>query len=332
MTDSAFAGARVLITGGLGFIGSSLAVRLVELGARVTLCDALLPDAGANWFNIRSIEDQIRVNVNDVCDRYAMNWLVAGQDYIFHLAGQVSHVLGLTDPFPDVEHNIRGTLVLLEAVRRVNPRAVIVATGTRGQYGPVAELPATEDMPADPIGIYEATRLAAERLLLSYHRLHGIAAVPLRLSNVYGPRSQMKRADFGVVNWFVRLLLDGQRIPIYGDGLIQRDFVYIDDCVEALLACATAEAARGEVLNLGSGVPVSLRELANLLVRANGGGRWELVPFSAARKAVEPGDFYADIRKIARLTGWSPRVPLTDGLGRTLTYYREHRDEYWVRG
>lgn len=319
---------RVLITGGLGFIGSNLAARLVELGADVTVSDGLVPGAGGNPFNVRAIDNRVRVNVNDISDRHAMNWLVRGQDVIFHLAGQVSHTLGLTDPFPDLDDTVRGTLVLLEAARRFNANAVIVATGTRGQYGSVRELPVSEETPSDPIGIYEATRLAAERLLLSYHWLHGLQTVALRLSNVYGPRGQMKRPDQGVVNWFVRLLLDGRPLPIFGDGQTLRDLVYVDDCVEALLVVAKCPAARGEVINVG-GLPVTLRALAETLVRVNGAGEWHLAPFSPERQAVEPGHFCADVAKIGRLTDWSPRTPLDDGLRRTLDFYREYRRHYW---
>src|SRR5947209_7651917 len=218
-------GERVLITGGLGFIGSNLAIRLVEAGALVTLVDAMIPEYGGNLFNITPVADRVTLNFGDICDRHAMNWLVRGQHYVFHLAGQVSHVMSMTDPFPDIEHNIKGTVVLMEALRRHNPRARVLFTGTRGQYGPAVRLPVDEEAPANPKALYEISKLAAERIVRVYHETHGIAAVMLRLTNVYGPRAQMKHSQYGVVNWFVRQALDGKPIEVFGDGQIKRDFL-----------------------------------------------------------------------------------------------------------
>ena len=325
-----FDGARVLITGGLGFIGSNLAIALVERGARVTLVDAMIPEYGGNPFNIESIRDRVAVNFGDICDRHAMDWVVRGQDYVFHLAGQVSHVLSLTDPYPDLEFNIKGTVVLMEALRRCNPGARVIFTGTRGQYGPAVKLPVNEDAPTNPKGIYEISNLTAEKIIKVYHDIHGIHSVLLRLTNVYGPRAQMKHPHYGVLNWFVRLAIDDQCIKIFGDGQIKRDFLYVDDCVEALLACATAPAAAGEVLNVGIDRPTTFLESVEELIRVAGNGRWAFAPFTPERKAQEPGDFYSDISKIRRLVGWSPRTSLTDGLARTVAYYRKHKQHYWT--
>jgi UDP-glucose 4-epimerase len=241
--DHLFDGARVLITGGLGFIGSTLAIRLVHAGARVTLVDAMIPEYGGNLFNIEPVRGRVTINFGDMCDRLAMDWLIRDQDYVFHLAGQVSHVRSLTDPFPDIEYNIKGTAVVMEAVRRLNPRAKVIFTGTRGQYGPAANLPVNEDAPTNPKAIYEISNLTAEKIIQVYHHTHRIPAVLLRLTNIYGPRAQMKHSQYGVVNWFVRLSLDGTPINVFGDGRIHRDFLYVDDCVEALLRCAVSERA-----------------------------------------------------------------------------------------
>lgn len=324
-----FAGARVLITGGLGFLGSNLAVRLVAAGARVTLVDALIPQYGGNLFNVESIRDRARVNIADIRDHHAMNAMVRGQDYIFHLAGQVSHVLGLNDPYPDVEYNIRGTVVLLEAVRHHAPRARLVFTGTRGQYGVVERLPVAENAATHPRGLYEITNLAAEKIIQFYGNSHDLDVVLLRLANVYGPRGQMKNPDYGVVNWFVRQVLDDECLRVFGDGKILRDFVYVEDCVDALLQCATSPEAYGEVLNVGNDQPASFLEVAQTLVRLAGRGRWTFVPFSPERALQEPGDYYSDITKIRRLVGWQPVISLELGLRDTLEYYRIHRDQYW---
>jgi UDP-glucose 4-epimerase len=327
--DREFAGARCLITGGLGFIGSTLAIRLVALGAQVTLVDAMIPEYGGNLFNIEPIKDRVTINFGDICDRHAMNWLVRGQDYVFHLAGQVSHIMSMNDPFPDIEYNIKGTAVIMEALRHYNPDARLVFTGTRGQYGPAVRLPVDEDAPTNPKGIYEISNLTAEKIVKLYCEVHGIRSAMLRLTNVYGPRAQMKHSQYGVANWFVRMVLDNKPIQVFGDGLILRDFLYVDDCVEAILAAATRDAACGEVMNVGMDKPSNFRELAEQIVETAGCGEWVFAPFTPERKAQEPGDFYSDISKIRRILGWEPQVGLADGLARTIAYYRAYKQYYW---
>lgn len=319
----------MLVTGGLGFIGSNLAIRLVELGAKVTLVDAMIPEYGGNLFNIEPVQDRVTVNYSNICDQYTLGWLVRDQDYIFHLAGQVSHVMSLQDPFPDIEFNIKGTTVLMESLRRYNPQAQVVFTGTRGQYGAAVSLPVREDAPTNPKGIYEISNLTAEKIIKVYNDIHGIRSVLLRLTNIYGPRAQMKHSHYGVVNWFVRLAIDGETIPVFGDGSILRDFLYVDDCVEALLLAATNGEAVGQIFNVGVDKPTSIRELAETLVEVAGTGRWTLSPFSPERKAQEPGDFYSDITRIRQVLGWEPRTSLKDGLRKTIEYYRQHKERYW---
>ncbi len=322
-------GRRALITGGLGFIGSNLAIRLANLGARVTIVDAIIPEYGGNLFNIESVKDRVTVNFGDICDRLAMNWLVRDQDYVFHLAGQVSHIKSMTDPFPDIEFNIKGTMVVMEAIRHHNPTAKVVFTGTRGQYGPAIALPVNESAPTNPKAIYEISNLTAEKIIQVYHETHGIPAVMLRLTNIYGPRAQMKHSQYGVVNWFVRQALDGVPIPVFGTGRILRDFVYVDDCVDAILATATCPAAVGEIFNVGWDQPTSFLELAQILERLCATGWWHYAPFTPERAAQEPGDFYSDITKIRTMVGWEPRTGLEEGLRRTLEYYEANRQQYW---
>ena len=325
----AFAGARALVTGGMGFTGSNLAIALAGAGADVTIVDAMLPGYAGNTFNIAPVRERVTVNYCDVRDEHAMNHLVRGQDYVFHLAGQVDHVLSLTDPFPDIDINIKGTAVVMEALRKHNPRARIIYTGTRGQYGEAVSLPVAEDAPTRPKGIYEISNLTAEKILEVYGEIHGIEAVMLRLTNCYGPRAQMKHPRYGVVNWFLRLALDDATIKVFGDGKILRDFLYIDDAVDAILMCALEPRAVGEIFNVGIDKPCDFIELAETVIKAAGSGRWEFAPFSAERKAQEPGDFYSDISKIRRLVGWQPRTSLLDGLRKTAAYYREHKAQYW---
>jgi UDP-glucose 4-epimerase len=322
-------GARVLVTGGLGFIGSSLARRLVEQGAQVTLCDAMIEGYGGNEANVREIRDAVEVDPSDVRDAGAMDRLVAGRDVVFHLAAQVSHVMSLSNPYPDIDINIKGTAVVLEACRRRNPSAVVVRSGTRGQYGPAVRLPVSEETPSDPRGIYEISQLSSEMICRTYTRIHGVRTVPLRLTNVYGPRAQMRHSQFGVVNWFVRLALEGKPIPIFGTGRILRDFLYVDDCVEALLAAAVEPSAVGEILNVGHDRASTFLEVAEILRELVPGTTIAFTDFTPERRAQEPGDFVSDITKIRRLLGWEPRVSLSDGLARTVEFYRERRADYF---
>jgi UDP-glucose 4-epimerase len=324
-----YAGARVLITGGLGFIGSSLAVPLALAGADVTVGDAMIPGYGGNLFNVEPVRDRVHVNFCDVRDPNAMNWLVQGQDFVFHCAAQVSHIMSMSDPFPDIDINIKGTAVLLEACKRLNKKARIAKLGTRGQYGPSVRLPVNEDDPTNPKGIYEISLLAAEMIAKTYNDIHGVPATLFRLTNIYGPRAQMHHPHFGVANWFVRQAVDGGTIQVFGDGRLKRDFVYIDDCVAAILKTMTAPDTVGVALNVGDDRPSCFRELAETVIRVAGTGHWEFAPFTPERAAQEPGDFYSDITRIRRLVGWEPRCALEDGLGETVAYYREHKAHYW---
>ena len=327
-TDN-FHGKRALITGGMGFLGSNLAHALVARGAHVTIVDAMIPGYGGNLFNIESIRERVTVNFSDIRDVNVMNYLVRGQDYVFHLAGQVDHILSLSDPFPDIDINVKGTAVVMEACRHHNPGARVIYTGTRGQYGKPASLPVAETAPTQPLGVYEITNLAAEKIIEAYHLVFGVRSVLLRITNTYGPRSQMLHSRYGVVNWFVRLALDGESIQVFGDGRILRDFLYVDDCVEAMLVCAVHDAAPGQIFNVGVDQPTNFCELADAVVKAAGSGSWRFAPFSHERKVQEPGDFYSDISKIRGLLGWEPRTSLADGLRRTAEFYRQHREHYW---
>jgi UDP-glucose 4-epimerase len=323
------AGKSVLITGGLGFIGSNLAIRLVREGARVAICDAMIEGYGGNFENLREVRADVEIHVADVRDESAMAGLVEGRDVVFHLAAQVSHVMSLSNPYPDIDINIKGTAALLEACRKHNPDAVVVRSGTRGQYGPAVSLPVSEEAPSDPRGLYEISQLSAEMICRTYTRIHGIRTVPLRLTNVYGPRAQMKHPHFGVVNWFVRLALDGKPIPIFGTGGILRDFLYVDDCVEALVRAAEEPAAIGEIINVGNDRASTFLEVAKLLQDLVPGAAIEFTDFTPERKAQEPGDFVSDISKIRRLLAWEPTVELREGLSRTVAFYRERRADYF---
>ncbi|MBI4066376.1 NAD-dependent epimerase/dehydratase family protein [Candidatus Gottesmanbacteria bacterium] len=324
-----FRDAHILITGGLGFIGSNLTIALIKRGAKVTIVDNLTPGQGGNLFNIKPVKDRVTINYSDIRDRLAIEQVVKSKDYIFHLARQTDHILSLTDPFPDIDVNIRGTAIILEACKKYNPSVRFVYAGTRGQYGKQVKLPVPEDAPTNPRGIYEITNLTAEKMVLVYHEVFGIRGECLRLTNIYGPRAQMRHDHYGVVNWFVRLALDGKTIPIYGDGKLKRDFLYIDDCVNAMLLVALMPRCYGEVINVGRTDASDFATLARLIVKTAKSGRIAFTPFSKERAAQEPGDFASDITKMTRLTGWKPATTLADGLTQTVTYYRKYGKYYW---
>jgi len=327
--ELSYADKNVLITGGLGFIGSSLAIRLVALGANVTLVDNLLAEHGGNPHNIAPIADKVRVVECDVRDADRMSELLPGTDVVFHLAGQNDHVRSATEPFLDVDIRVRGTLVLLEGVRAHCPDARVIYTGTRGEYGEVDHIPVGEATATNPKGIYELTSLTANHLFRIYAENRGLHTVGTRLTNLYGERSQMRHPKFGVANWFIRLAIDDEPMKVFGTGTIKRDFLYIDDCVEALLRLAVAEDIDGEVFNIGSDIPSCFLELAQTVIAVAGTGSLEMVPFTPERAAQEPGDYLSDISRIEAVTGWRPRTPLAQGIERTIEYYRRNKSWYW---
>ena len=329
MDLNVYNGRKVLITGGLGFIGSNLAISLVQLGAQVTVLDVLWPDHGGNPFNVEPVRKDLIVNICDIRDKYAINALVGDKDFVFHLAGQCSHVLGQVDPYPDIDINIRGTAVLMEAIREHAPDAVTVHTSTRGVYGTVDKLPVREDVPTNPKGLYEISNLTAEKIINFYGEIHQLKVVNLRLSNIYGERAQMRHSKFGVVNWFVRKAIENETIQVFGDGKICRDFLYIEDCVDAILRTGMSENTPGNTFNLGNEGHCSFIDLVRTIIDVAGSGKWEFTPFTKERAAQEPGDFYPDISRIKEATGWQPKTTLRDGLLKTIEYYRQHRAMYW---
>lgn len=323
-----FDGKHILITGGLGFIGSNLAHHLVALGADVLILDSLIPEYGGNLYNIADIQDDVRVNIADMRDEHGLRHLVQGQDIIFNLAGQVSHTDSMVDPYTDLEINARSQLSLLEACRHGNPDAAVIFASTRQIYGRPEYLPVDERHPLQPTDINGVNKMAGEWYHLVYHQVYGLRTASLRLTNTYGPRMRIKDARQTFIGWWFRQLLEGQTLRIYGDGLQVRDFTYIDDAVEALLMLAAYDVADGQIYNLGGDEPINLLNLARLLIEINGRGAYELVPFPSDRKAIDIGDFYGDYRKIRSKLGWRPVVGLRDGMTRTLDYFQANLSEY----
>lgn len=322
-----FAGHRVLITGGLGFIGSNLARRLVELGASVTLVDSLIPQYGGNLFNIAGLEERVRVNISDVRDEHSMAYLVQGQDYLFNLAGQTSHLDSMQDPYTDLEINCRAQLSILEACRKHNPRIKIVFASTRQIYGKPERLPVDEGHLLRPVDVNGINKMAGEWYHILYNNVYGLRAAALRLTNTYGPRMRVKDARQTFLGIWIRLLIEGRPFEVWEGGQL-RDFTYVDDAVTALLLAAADARADGRAFNLGGLEVISLEALARLLVEVNGGGSFVVRSFPAERKRIDIGDYYADDRLIRETLGWRPTVPLREGLARTLAYYREHLPRY----
>lgn len=324
-----YSGKAVLITGGLGFIGSTLARSLVAHGAIVTLVDSLIPQYGGNPFNINGIHDKVAVNVCDVRDPFAMAYLIQGKDYLFNLAGQTSHMDSMTDPQTDLDINAIAQLSILEACRKANPGIKIIFASTRQLYGKPDYLPVDEKHPIRPVDVNGINKLAGEWYHLLYNNVYGIRACALRLTNTYGPGMRVKDARQTFLGLWIRLLIEGKPIKVFGDGLQLRDFNYVDDCVEALLLAGASDVVNGKVYNLGSTEVIGLKALAEMMVELGYGGAFELVPFPPERKAIDIGDYYSDFSLISKELGWQPKVGLHEGLQRTVTYYQSYRRHYW---
>lgn len=326
--EAFYRGRRVMVTGGLGFIGSNLAHRLASLGADVLLVDSLIPDYGGNLFNIAGIEDRVRVNVADIRQATTMNYLVQDREVIFNLAGQVSHIDSMRDPHTDLDINCRSQLTLLEACRHYNTLAKVVYASTRQVYGKPAFLPVTEQHLVRPVDVNGINKAAGEYYHLVYNNVFGVRACALRLTNVYGPRQLVRHNRQGFIAWFIRLALEGREIQVFGDGSQLRDFVFVDDAVDAFLRAGADDATNGEVFNVGGNEHIAHRALVQLLIETAGRGHYRFIDWPPEKKAIDIGSFYADSLRFKAATGWAPVVRLDEGFKRTLAYYREHLSHY----
>jgi UDP-glucose 4-epimerase len=325
-----YRGRRVLITGGVGFIGSNLARQLVDLGADVLIVDSLLPDYGGNLFNLQGIEHRLRVNVADVRQGTTMAYLVRDREVIFNLAGQVSHIDSMRDPHTDLEINCRSQLTILEACRQSNPATKVVFAGTRQIYGRPDRLPVDETHLVRPTDINGINKAAGEQYHLVYNNVFGVRACSLRLTNVYGPRQLIRHNRQGFIGWFIRLALEGREIQVFGDGSQIRDFVYVDDVADAFLRAGASDACNGGVFNVGGADHIAHRDLVELLIEEAGGGSVRYVDWPDDKRRIDIGSFYSDSSKFQRTTGWAPVVSLREGLRRTFAYYRAHAEKYIV--
>ena len=329
MTESIYSQKKVLITGGLGFIGSNLAIRLVDLGAKVTLVDSLIPQYGGNLWNIEPIKDRVKVNISDVRDEHSMKYLVDGQDFLFNLAGQTSHIDSMEDPGTDLEINAVAQLKILEACRHYNPQIKLVFASTRQIYGKPISIPVDESHPLRPVDVNGINKMAGEQYHLVYNQVYGIRSSILRLTNTYGPRMRVKDARQTFLGIWIRRIIEGKPVTIYGDGSQLRDFNYVDDVVDALILAAASDKTNGQIYNLGAADTLSLTDTAKLLVDLNQSGQYEYIPFPENRKAIDIGDYSGNYSKIKQELGWQPRISLEEGLRRTLSFYQAYYPHYW---
>jgi UDP-glucose 4-epimerase len=319
----------VLITGGAGMIGSTIAHQAVAQGAEVSILDAMLPLYGGNLFNLHGIFDRVRFIEGDIRDLDLMRRVVPGFDYIFSLAGQVSYVDSNTEPLVDLEINCKGHLQMLEACRRENPRARLLFASSRFVYGRIEYNPVDEGHPFNCLSIYGIHKLAGEKYYRFYQEAYGLPTVSVRIANPYGPRQQMKHSKYGIVNWFIRLALEGQPLTVFGDGSQRRDYIYNEDLAAGCIALMLSPETDGQVYNLGTGTGVPFKEMAHLVAAAVPGTEVRQVEWPKDRYFVETGDYLSDISRITAATAWRPRTGLKEGIERTAAYYREHRREYW---
>lgn len=324
---SAFRGARVVVTGGVGLIGSTLARRLVDLGADVTLVDNMMAEGGANPANIAAIRDRVRVEIADIRDADAMHRLIDGQDYLFDLAAQTSHLDSMKAPFDDLAINATAQLLLLETCRAAAPEIIIVHAGTRQIYGRPQYLPVDEAHPLHPTDVNGVNKMAGEAYHLMFHSAYGTRTRSLRLTNVYGPGMRIKDARQNFLGIWLRRVLEGDAFEVWG-GEQRRDMVFVEDAADAFLAAATTPETEGKALNIGGDAPYSLTEIAAAMIAANGGGRYEPKEFPAERKRIDIGDFVTDDRQFRELADWTPHTALRDGLARSLDYYRQNLPAY----
>ena len=321
-------GKKVLITGGLGFIGSNLAERLVEDGAHVTIVDSMIPEYGGNMRNIHEISDKVTVNLSDIRDPFSVNQLICKQDYLFNLAGQTSHLDSMEEPFTDLDINAKAQLSILEACRKHNPDIRIIFASTRQIYGKPKYLPVDEKHPCHPVDVNGINKMAGEWYHILYHDVYGIPTSVLRLTNTYGPRMRIKDARQTFLGIWIRNLLEKKPIQVYGNGLQRRDYNYVDDVVDALLIAATRPEARGKIYNLGAPEPLSLVDTARLMCKLSEGASYEKIPFPEERKAIDVGDFVCDYKAFQSTFDWDPKVNFQEGISKSIDYYRNNLDYY----
>lgn len=317
-----YQGTRVLVTGGMGFIGSNLVLALVRQGARVTVVDAQVPGCGAQPANLEAVRDQIQLSTDDIGNDDRMKQLLPGQEVIFNLAGEISHLRSMSDPLRDLSINCTSQLQFLNLCRLLNPGATIVYASSRQVYGCPKYMPVDEEHPINPVdfnGVHKHTTERYHFLLRQQFQMHTIC---LRLGNVYGPRQAIHQDCRGFIDAFLRAALEGKRLDVFGDGQQLRGLIYVDDVADAFLKAGLAGIGAAPAYNVGAASPVSLWEIAQTLSRLAGCPPPRLLPFPPDRLAIDIGSFHASSEKFRREFGWVPRTGLEEGLRETLQFFR----------
>ncbi len=320
---------KVLITGGLGMIGSTIANKLVKYGANVTVVDSMIKPYGANFFNIKEVESQIKINISDIRDKESIKILVEDKDVVINLAGQVSHNDSLQNPYLDTDINYLGHLNVLEALKNYNPEAKVLYSGSRLQFGKIISNPVAEEHPLNPLTPYAVNKTAAENLYLYYNRVFNIRVVLFRIANPYGPRCQMQHSKYAIINWFIRNAMEDKNITIFGDGTQIRDYIFVDDLADAFILAAFTDNVRSEIFNIGSGIGSTFKEMVESVVNLAGKGRVVYQPWPQDYLNVETGDYITDITKITTMLNWKPKIDLTEGIQKTIEYYQKYHSYYW---
>ena len=322
-------GKKVVITGGLGMIGSTLAHKLVDFGANVTIIDNYLEPYGANDANIAGIENKVKINIANICDKSSMKKLLQNKEIVFSLAGQVGHNISMKNPELDMELNCLGQLNTLQACSEGSKDAKILFAGSRFQFGHIYKNPVNEDHPTAPLSIYAIHKLTGENYYQAFNKHYGMDTVVFRIANPYGPRSQMKHHHYSMVNWFLRQAMEEKDITVFGDGKQLRDYIYVDDLANAFLKAGVSEKSKGQIYNVGSGTGTKFIDMVHKIVKIVGKGKVISIPWPEEYEKVETGDYVTDIKKIQEHLNWFPEISFEEGLERTFKYYKEKRDLYW---
>jgi len=321
-------GKRILILGGLGMIGSNLACKLVACDAEVTIVDAFIEPFGANLFNISSIKEKVDISITDIRDREAMKILVRDKDIIFNLAGQISHNDSIDNPLFDADLNYIGHLNVMESVKKYNPKAKVLFSGSRLQFGLINSLPVNEKHPLNPRTPYALNKTASEQMYNYYCNVYGIHTVVFRIANPYGIRCQMKHSKYSIVNYFIRQTMQNATIKVFGDGKQIRDYIYVEDLIDAFILASVSDNTSGETYNIGSGTGTAFIDMVETIIDVVDKGKVEYVPWPDDYLNVETGDYITDISKISSGLGWKPRIALRKGIEKTFNYYEKYLKHY----
>lgn len=321
---------NILILGGLGFLGSNLALRLIGLGSHVTIYDPLLPGYGGNIFNIHPYQKDVRIIKKDIRDHKSLAKAIENQNIIFNFAAQVSYIDSLNDPFMDLDINVKGQLLLLEICRKINPQARLFFSSSRLVYGKNKRSEVKEDAPTKPLNLYGIHKLTSEQYMELYSREFNISSTVFRITNPYGPRQQMIHSKYSIVGWFIRQAMEDKVIKIFGDGLQERDYIFSIDIINAFIAVAEKSLKGYHCFNVGNGIGVKFKTMVETILKIINKGRLEFVKWPKNYKSIETGSFIANTSLLNKYTNWKSSTNLIEGIKKTYLYYKKYQNYYWI--